>query len=46
MLVRKLGDFHKLLNLRAVLGIGVVVLGPLGAPYREKLTILLTTPAG
>jgi hypothetical protein len=31
------------LNLRAVLGIGVVVEGPFGAPFREKLTTQLTT---
>ena len=43
MLNRNAGEFHKLLNLRAVLGIGVVVLGPFGAPYCEKLTTQLTT---
>jgi hypothetical protein len=32
-----------LLNLRAVLGIGVEVEGPFGAPYCEKLTTQLTT---
>jgi hypothetical protein len=35
--------FYKLLNLRAVLGIGVEVEGPFGAPYCEKLTTPLTT---
>ena len=39
----KVPRFYKLLNLRAVLGIGVEVEGPLGAPYCEKLTTQLTT---
>jgi len=40
----KVPRFYKLLNLRAVLGIGVEVEGPFGAPYCEKLTTQLTTP--
>jgi hypothetical protein len=39
----KVPEFYKLLNLRAVLGIGVEVEGPFGAPYCEKLTTQLTT---
>ena len=39
----KVPEFYKLLNLRAVLGIGVEVEGPFGAPYCEKLTAQLTT---
>jgi len=39
----KVPTFYKLLNLRAVLGIGVEVEGPFGAPYCEKLTTQLTT---
>ncbi len=39
----KVPGFYKLLNLRAVLGIGVEVEGPFGAPYCEKLTTQLTT---
>lgn len=39
----KVREFYKLLNLRAVLGIGVEVEGPFGAPYCDKLTTQLTT---
>ena len=39
----KVPGFYKLLNLRAVLGIGVEVEGPFGAPHRKKLTTNLTT---
>jgi hypothetical protein len=39
----KVPGFYKLLNLRAVLGIGVEVEGPFGALYREKLTTQLAT---
>ncbi len=39
----KVPGFYELLNLRAVLGIGVEVDGPFGAPYCEKLTTQLTT---
>jgi hypothetical protein len=42
----KVPEFYKLLNLRAVLGIGVEVEGPFGAPYCEKLTTQLTTEVG
>ena len=42
---KQLREFHKLLNLRAVLGIGVVVRGPSGALCCEKLTTELATPA-
>jgi hypothetical protein len=38
MLLLHLRDFNKLLNLRAVLGIGVEVQGPSGALCCEKLT--------
>ena len=34
----KVPGFYKLLNLRAVLGIGVEVEGPIGALHCEKLT--------
>jgi hypothetical protein len=39
----KVPEFYKLLNLRAVLGIGVEGEGPFGAPHCKKLTTELTT---